>query len=182
MDAIHYGGEVDMAYQINKKHSFEAMFSIGNWKWNSSEVVSVPQYNITFAFDAKGVHVGDAAQTLLSLSYRWEPIKGMFIKPQFQFFDRYYADFSPFSLQGENGGRDSWKMPSYSLLNIYAGYRIKLKHNGLLVNGSVINILGAKYISDGRPIQGSSTAFEAVGTQVFFGGGLRFNLSLALQF
>jgi len=182
MDAIHYGGEVDLAYSINKKHSFEAMFSMGNWTWNSTEVVTVPQYNVTFTFDAKGVHVGDAAQTVLSLAYRWEPIKGMYIKPQFQFFDRYYADFSPFALQGENAGRESWVMPSYSLVNLYAGYRVKLKNNALLINGSVINVLGSKYISDASPLQGNSTAFEAVGTQVFFGGGLRFNVALGLQF
>lgn len=182
MDAIHYGGEIDFAYKLNKKHSFEAMFSLGNWTWNSSEVVTVPQYDVTFTFDAKGVHVGDAAQTMLSLSYRWEPIKGLFVKPQFQFFDRYYADFSPFALQGENGRRESWVMPSYSLVNLYAGYRIKLKTNALLINGSVINLLGTKYISDARPLVGTSTAFDAVGTQVFFGAGLRFNFSLALQF
>ena len=182
MDAIHYGGELDVAYKIDKKHSFEGMFSIGNWTWNSTETIKIPQYNVTFTFDAKGVHVGDAAQTMMSLSYRWEPVKGLFVKPQFQYFNRYYADFSPFALQGENGGRESWMMPSYSLVNLYAGYRIKMKHNALLLNGSVINLLGTKYISDARPIQGASTAFEAVGTQVFFGGGLRFNVSLGLQF
>lgn len=182
MDAIHYGGEIDIAYSLNKKHSFEGMFSIGNWTWNSSEEVTIPQYDVTFTFDAKGVHVGDAAQTVFALSYRWEPIKGLFVKPQFQFFDRYYADFSPFALQGENARRESWVMPSYSLVNLFAGYKIKMKNNALLLNGSVINLLGTKYISDARPLQGNSTAFTAVGSQVFFGGGLRFNLSVALQF
>ena len=182
MDAIHYGGEIDFAYKINKKHSFDAMFSMGNWVWNSSETVEVPQYNTTFTFDAKGVHVGDAAQTVVSLSYRWEPFKRFYVKPQYQLFDRYYADFSPFDLQGENGGKESWVMPTYGLLNIFIGYTLPAKKNAFVFNGSVINLLNTKYISDSRPIQGSKNAFNASGAQVFFGSGLRFNISAAYQF
>ena len=62
MDAVHIGGEVDVAYKINKKLSAELMFSLGNWYWNSSKTVFIPQYDsLEFTFDAKGVHVGDAA-------------------------------------------------------------------------------------------------------------------------
>ncbi len=182
MDAIHYGGELDFGYKINNKHSLEFLFSMGNWTWNSSETVEVPQYNTSFTFDAKGVHVGDAAQTVLALSYRWEPIKRFYFKPQFQFFDRYYADFSPFDLQGENGGRESWKMPAYSLLNVFMGYTLPVKKNAFIFNGSVINVLNTKYISDSRPLQGSTNAFDAAGAQVFFGSGLRFNISVAYKF
>lgn len=182
MDAIHYGGEVDFGYKINKKNSLEFMFSMGNWTWNSSETVEVPQYNATFTFDAKGVHVGDAAQTVLSLSYRWEPIKRFYLKPQFQFFDRYYADFSPFALSGENGGRESWQMPAYGLFNVFVGYLMPLKKNQLQFNGSVINILNSKYITDASPINGTQNAFDATGAQVYFGPGLRFNVSAAYKF
>lgn len=182
MDAIHYGGEIDFGYKFNEENSLEAMFSMGNWTWNSSETVEVPQYNATFTFDAKGVHVGDAAQTVFSLAYRWEPLKRFYVKPQFQFFDRYYADFSPFDLQGENAGRESWQMPAYSLLNIFVGYTLPVKENAFIFNGSVINLLNTKYISDARPLQGSTNAFDAAGAQVFFGSGLRFNLSAAYKF
>ncbi len=182
MDAIHYGGEVDFGYKINKKNSLEFMLSVGNWTWNSSETVTVPQYNTSFTFDAKGVHVGDAAQTVMSFSYRWEPFKRFYVKPQYQLFDRYFADFSPFDLQGENGGKESWVMPTYGLLNLFVGYTLPLKKNAFVFNGSVINLLNTKYISDSRPIQGSQNAFNAAGAQVFFGSGLRFNISAAYQF
>lgn len=182
MDAIHYGGEVDFGYKINKKNSLEAMFSLGNWTWNSSETIEVPQYNTSFTFDAKGVHVGDAAQTVLSLGYRWEPIKRFYMKAQYQLFDRYFADFSPFDLQGENGGRESWVMPTYGLLNLFMGYTLPVKDNAFVFNASVINLLNTKYISDSRPLQGSDNAFDASGAQVFFGSGLRFNIAAAYKF
>jgi len=43
------------------------MFSFGNWIWNSSKTVIIPQYDsLNISFDAKGVHVGDAAQTAIA--------------------------------------------------------------------------------------------------------------------
>jgi outer membrane receptor protein involved in Fe transport len=182
MDAIHYGGEIDLAYKLNKFHSFEGMLSIGDWTWNSSQTVTVTDFNYNFTFDAKGVHVGDAAQSALALGYRLEPIKNLFFKAQFQYFGRYFADFSPFNLKGANAGRESWIMPNYGLLNFYAGYRLTLKKLNWLFNGSIINALNYTYISDARPIQGANNAFEAGGAQVFFGQGFRFNLSLGLEF
>lgn len=182
MDALHYGVELDIVYKLNKMHSFEGMFSVGDWTWNSSETVYIPLYDFTFNFDASGVHVGDAAQTALTLSYRIQPVKNAYVKAQFQFFDRYYANFNPFNLQGENARRESWQIPQYSLLNFFAGYKIERKKLNWLVNCSVINALNNVYIADASPIQGSTNAFQAEGSQVFFGLGTRFNLALGLEF
>jgi iron complex outermembrane receptor protein len=184
MDAIHMGVEVDVAYKINKKLSVEAMVSLGNWYWNSSETVFIPQYDsLEFTFDAKGVHVGDAAQTAAAASIRYEPFKHFFVKAQGQYFDRYYSQFDPFSLQGENAGRESWMIPSYFLLNVFAGYKYDLKKFDLLFNGSITNVLNSTFITDAsdnknNPYQNS----DAQSATVMFGGGLRFNVSLGIQF
>jgi len=184
MNAVHLGGEVDFAYKINDKLSAELMFSLGNWFWNSSKTVIVPQYDsLEFTFDAKGVHVGDAAQTALAASLRYEPIKNLYIKIQAQHFDRYYANFDPFSLQGANGGRESWKMPAYSLINLFAGYRYPLKSVAFIASGSIINLLNSSFISDATNNQnGSFDNFDARSATVMFGGGFRFNVSLGIQF
>ena len=180
MDAIHMGQEIDVAWEISPKLSFDFMFSIGNWIWNSSKTVFIPQYDsLEFTFDAKGVHVGDAAQTAMAASLRYEPIKNAYIKVQGQFFDRYYADFDPFSLQGINGGRDSWKIPSYSLINVFAGYRYKQ----FSVGGAITNLLNTSFISDARNnANGIYDQFNAQSAAVMFGQGLRFNINLAIQF
>ncbi len=180
MDAIHMGQEVDVAWEVSPKLSFDFMFSMGNWIWNSSKTVFIPQYDsLEFTFDAKGVHVGDAAQTAMAVSLRYEPIKNAYIKLQGQFFDRYYANFDPFSLQGSNGGRDSWKIPSYSLINIFAGYRYKQ----FSVGGSVTNLLNTSFISDAtNNANGIYDQFDARSATVMFGQGLRFNINLAIQF
>lgn len=181
MDAIHYGGEVDIAYKITKKLSGELMASLGDWTWNSSETFYVPELDYSFTFDAKGVHVGDAAQTMINASLRYEPFKRFYIKAQYQWFDRYYANFSPFSLQGANAGRESWKIPSYGLLNAFVGYSHKIKKVNLFFNGSVSNLLNSKYIADATS-NFYGNGFDAQSASVMFGGGFRFNLAVGVQF
>lgn len=184
MDAVHMGAEVDVAYKINKKFSVDAMVSLGNWYWNSTETVFIPQYDsLEITFDAKGVHVGDAAQTAAAASIRYEPFKHFYIKVQGQYFDRYYSQFDPFSLQGDNARREAWMIPSYFLLNVFAGYKYDLKKFDLLFNGSITNVLNTTFIADAsdnknNPYQNS----DAQSATVMFGGGLRFNVSLGIQF
>lgn len=195
MDAVHLGGEIDVAYRLNKKWSAEAMFSFGNWFWNSSETVFIPQYDsLEITFDAKGVHVGDAAQTALAAAIRYEPMKHLFFKIQAQYFDRYYSQFDPFTLQGANAGREAWKIPSYYLINLFAGYKYDLKKFDLLFNGSITNltdigsILNTKglhnnFIAEARDNDNDPYSnSDAQSATVMFGGGFRFNVSLGIQF
>jgi iron complex outermembrane receptor protein len=195
MDALHIGGEIDVAWKMSKKWSSEFMFSLGDWTWNSAETVFIPQYDsLQLSFDAKGVHVGDAAQTAISLALRYEPIKSLYVKLQGQFFDRYYAQFSPFDLQGENAGQESWKIPSYYLVNLFAGYRLNLNKFDLLFSGNISNLTDIGSLFNGTTWRNNFIAdatdnandiynnFDAQSATVMFGQGFRFNLSLGIQF
>lgn len=183
MDAIHYGGELDLAYKISKKLSCEMMLSMGNWFWNSTETVYIPQYDYSISFDARGVHVGDAAQTAISAGIRYEPFKNFYFKVQSQYFDNYYSQFNPFYLQGDNAGREAWKIPSYYLINLFAGYKYDLKKFDILFNGSITNLLNRSFIADANDNKNSPNVnSDAQSATVMFGGGFRFNVSLGLQF
>ena len=184
MDALHMGGEVDFAYNISKKITADMMFSYGNWIWNSSKTVIIPQYDsLNISFDAKGVHVGDAAQTAIAGSIRYEPFKNFYVKMQCQYFDRYYSNFDPFTLQGANGGRESWMMPSYLLINFFTGYKYSFEKSTLIMNASITNILKSVYIADATNNgNGIYNNFDSQSAQVMFGQGFRFNVSLGLQF
>ena len=178
------GGEVDFAYNISKKVTTDMMFSYGNWIWNSTKTVIIPQYDsLKISFDAKGVHVGDAAQTAIAGSIRYEPFKNFYVKMQCQYFDRYYSNFDPFTLQGANGGRESWMMPSYLLINFFTGYKYSFEKSTLIMNASITNILNSVYIADATNNgNGIYNNFDAQSAQVMFGQGFRFNVSLGLQF
>jgi hypothetical protein len=160
----------------------EAMASVGDWTWQSSETIDV--LGTKFTFDAQGVHVGDAAQSTYAGSLRWSFIKNGYVKVKYTFFDRYYSSFDPFSLQGANSGRESWKIPSYGIMSIHAGYRVKFERSALNFKGNVFNALNALYISDARNNghQDGSENFDANSATVFFGQGTTFNVSVGFEF
>lgn len=179
MDALHMGIELDAAYHITKNLTLEGMVSLGDWTWQSSETVDV--VGELFTFDAKGVHVGDAAQSTYAGSVRWGFVKGAYVKLKYTYYDRYYSNFDPFSLTGVNGGRESWEIPSYGLMSIHAGYTLRLKKSALHFRANVFNVLNSFYISDARTNQfGSDFSVNSVGA--FVGQGTTFNLSLGFQF
>jgi hypothetical protein len=198
MDARHIGIEVDFAWRILSNLQFEGLISLGDWRWTSEDTVKLYNQNNqvvrTEYFNAKGVHVGDAAQTQLAASLRWEIIKSLYITGRFTFFDRYYADFNPFDLNPEKNPDgfdeegnplDSWKMPSYSLLDIHAGYSFLVKNVKFGLRSSVLNLLNTTYLSDARnndTFSAITNDNDAKSAGVFYGLGRRFNLSLTLSF
>ena len=182
MDAMHIGIETDFAMILHKKLSLEGMVSIGDWKWASKEDIVI--YSDTISFDARGVHVGDAAQSTYAASLRYAFAKNGYLKLKYTFFDRYYSDFNPNSLSGETSGKDSWRIPSYGLLSIHAGYTIRFENSQLRFKANIFNALNTLYISDARNnyhLDGSSD-FDANSATVFVGQGIRFNFSLGFQF
>ncbi len=179
MDALHMGVEVDMSYKVHKKLTMEGMVSLGDWTWQSAETLDVLGTDIEF--DAKGVHVGDAAQSTYAASLRYQFVKNGYVKLKYTYFDRYYSNFDPFSLTGENGGKESWEIPSYGLMSIHAGYRVRFEKSSLNFKANVFNALNSFYVSDARTNQ-NGTNFDANSAGVFIGQGVRFNASVGFQF
>ena len=181
MDALHMGIEFDAVYKVFRNVALEGMVSLGDWTWQSSEEINV--VGQVFEFDAKGVHVGDAAQTTFAAAIRYEPIQNLYLKVGYTHFARYFSDFDPFSLNvaSGNGGRESWQIPDYGLMNIHAGYRFKFEKSSLVMRGNVFNALNSLYISDARNNQNGS-GFDANSSGVFFGQGVRVNFSLGFEF
>lgn len=179
MDALHMGVEVDLAWNVSQNLTIEGMVSIGDWTWQSAETVDV--LGTQFTFDAKGVHVGDAAQSVYAGSVRYGFLKTGYIKAKYTYFDRYYSNFDPFSLTGNNGGRESWRIPGYGLLSLHAGYRVKFENSNLHFKANIFNALNTWFISDARNNQ-NGQSFDAQSAGVFVGQGLTFNLGLGFEF
>ncbi len=190
MSAVHKGAEIEFAYQILKKLQWEGLISIGDWRWNSSSTAYIydDQLNLidSVEFDAKGVHVGDAAQSQYATNLRFEIIKGLYIKAQFTYFARYYADFNPFSLTGADAGHESWMMPNYYTIDAFAGFKFKMIGCTWDFKINVLNLLNQMYISDATNndtyISPSYSDFDAKSASAFFGMGRRFTTSLTVSF
>ena len=205
MDALHMGAEFELAYKMNRYITLEGMLSLGEWKWMSKKdsitflndngaTITDATGNIQYAsFDARGVQVGDAAQTQMGAKIRINITKKLYIKSQYTWFDRYYADFEPGGLDGENAGRESWQIPSYGLMDLHAGYSFRLKGIGekkkqpmLSIRLSILNLLDTQYISDAqnndRFTGQTGNNFDAESAAVFYGLGRRYNASLQIKF
>lgn len=190
IDALHKGVEFDVSIKVTEKISLEFLSSVGDWRWTSGDTIRSYDDNNQLIgldyFDASGVHVGDAAQLQLGSSLRYQFDKNAYIKLKAMRFDNHYADFNPFDLQGEDVGRDSWKTPAYSLLDLHGGYRFQ--YAGMLLDFkiNVLNVLNTIYISDALNndsyISGNQFNFDAASASVFFGMGRRLTSSLKISF
>jgi iron complex outermembrane recepter protein len=196
MDAVHIGIEFDFIYKIQTNLDFQGLVSLGDWKWNK-KIENLQMYYSdngepanTFSFDATGIHVGDAAQTQLGASLRYEPIRGFYIEGGGTFFDRYYANFNPEQCTDAEGNPvESWKIPAYAILDMHAGYRFKIKtinNLGFAVKLNMLNVLDKMYISDAinndTYIQKPFNSFDARSASVFMGAGRQFTASFKIIF
>jgi iron complex outermembrane recepter protein len=199
MDARHMGFEVDFIYKVLHNLDFQGTASIGDWIWDS--MVEDLQFYLNdgsnspvskvIDFDARGIHVGDAAQLQLGSSLRYEPFKGLYVNVRQTYFTKYYSSFTPEATTDAEGNvHDSWKMPGFNLFDLHTGYNFKLKFSERMrfsLRFSLINALNTTYIWDATnndsygPYSGFQD-FDAKSATVFFGMGRRFNTSLRITF
>ena len=209
MSARHMGWEVDGAWEINRNFTLEGYISLGDWRWTSSEDNLVllddrtgqPYLDqlgqpATVTYDAQGVRVGDAPQHQYSLSLKYTH-KDFYLRPRYTLFDKYFADFDPFSLNGENAGRQSWQLPTYGLLEIHAGYNFDWGTSNFDIRLSLFNVLNTTYINNAqnndafgqyyftdtdRRYAFATNNFDAASAAVYMGPGFQSNLSLRVRF
>lgn len=196
MDAKHKGIELDFIYKITRKLDFQGLVSLGDWRWDK-KIENLQMYYSdnnqpanTISFDATGIHVGDAAQTQLGASIRYEPIKGLYIEGGGTFFDRYYSEFSPEACVDGNGDPvESWRIPSYTLFDLHTGYRFKLEAMDKLnftIKLNVLNVLDKVYVSDAinndSYLQVPYYTFDARSASAYMGAGRQITASLKVFF
>jgi iron complex outermembrane recepter protein len=208
LDALHKGVEIDFIYKILKNLDFEGLAAIGDWKTISGTKVYIENDQgttvATVDFSAKDVHVGDAAQIQYSGSLRYEVIHNLYIKPRFTFFAKNYANFDPTLLTDytnstgphSNKDRESWRLPNYSLLDVFVGYDFKVWKMKFGLSFGATNILSTSWVTtyhNGRPqtntINGvyitdalNGSNFDASTATGFVGMGTRYNIALKIGF
>ncbi|RUA29185.1 MAG: hypothetical protein DSY76_03560 [Bacteroidetes bacterium] len=204
MDALHMGVEAEIGWRITKNILSETVVSLGDWKWLSSDSAQITDDNTgnivgNVYFDAKGLYVGDAAQTQLRESVRWQlpwkPVKGLYVKGAVTYFGKNYSQFDPMTLDpkkfpgsfdDKGNPKQSWRIPNYYTVDAFMGYQFKIKKTRINLSFVVLNLLNKEYISDAQNNdQYSGQTFntsDARSATVFFGMGRRFMTSLSLSF
>lgn len=199
LNTILMGVEFDCNWKPVRKLQVEGLLSLGNWKYNSAGRVYLYDANYTLSdsidYSAVGVHLGDAAQTQLGGSIRYEPIEGLYFRTRYTYFANYYASFDPIiliplynsagTLVGDNRNHESWRMPSYGLLDLFMGYEYrdlvvgeKDKQIKVAFNFAITNLLDTKYISDAQ----NGGTFDANTSLVYMGLGRRWVAGIRFSF
>jgi hypothetical protein len=186
LGSLHQGVELDGAYKTPWFFDIEGLVSYGDWRWTGESKAFYYDQSTglpvdSFDVDADGVLVGDAAQLQLGGSLKFKPVKGVYIKARISYFDKHYANFNAISLQGDNQGRQSWRVPAYYTVDLHAGWTIKLKKMDVSLRASVINLLDELYISDATN-NAYTQSFDATGASVYIGQGRRWSASVGVKF
>lgn len=197
MDALHKGAEFDFIFRIIRNLDLEGLVSLGDWKWDKYitglqflDSETNEKVDKVIDFDARGIHVGDAAQFQLGGSIRYEPFKGFYLTGRITHFGKYYSQFSPENTTDENGNVvDSWKISPYEMVDFNSGYRFSLpdfEKVRFSLRLSVLNVLNVKYIADATNNDTYNPLpfydFDAKSATVFFGMGRRYTVSFGISF
>ncbi|NLR92617.1 MULTISPECIES: TonB-dependent receptor [Flammeovirga] len=183
IDALHMGVELDLVIRPTDKLNITAMFSYGDWKWNS-DVLGVPILDNTqqvvgeVDIYAKGVHVGDAAQTTGAIGVSYLVLGGLKVGADWNIADRLYANFNVTQLDSPEKSVDSWQVPTYNLFDLFASYKFPMGPFDASLNAKVNNVGNVKYVSDA--FDGSTHDYQTA--QVFYGAGTTWSTSLKVQF
>lgn len=199
LNTILMGVEFDCNWKPTKKIQLEGLCSFGNWRYNSAGRVYLYDANYVLEdsvdYSAKGVHLGDAAQTQFGASIRVEPIEGLYFRTRYTYFANYYASFDPIILipiynasnvlVEDRRDHDSYRLPSYGLLDLFMGYEYrdlivgeKDKQIKVSFNFAITNLLNTNYISDAQ----NGSTFDANSSLVYMGLGRRWVAGIRFSF
>ena len=164
---IHMGIEFEGTIKATDYLSFNAMFSIGDWKYKGNATGTLYDENgtpislngkneVEFALD--NVKISDAAQTTAALGFTLKPVKDLSIFASWNYYDNYYGliNFSDIYVQtngstNNNGKKGALEYPSYNLFDLGLSYSFKVGNGQRLVlTGNVYNLFDTTYISDGK--------------------------------
>ena len=185
LEALHQGVEFDFEYRPLNFLNVTGMISFGDWTWNNN-VTDVPFFDvdrnptgITTDIYLKGIPVGRSAQTTSALGVRLNISPKTSFTFDYNYYDRYYADFN---LQSRNTEETldtkPWKVPSYFLSDIILKHDFEFGNFNARIVGRINNLLDESFINradDGN----TSSASDAL---VFFGQGRTFSISTRINF
>ena len=191
IDANLKGFEFDMTYTPVKYIEIKAFGMLADWKW-ASQGKTYAYANDgtildTIVFDAKGIPIGNAPQRQLGGSVKYELTRNIYVKVQYIYFDKMYAQFDPSNLKIDGDGPSakdyrgyrSWEAPGYGIFDLFAGYNIFSGKTNVDFMATMNNVFDKVYMTDVFFPSGiTPNNYNATNTVGWFGLGRRINLGI----
>ena len=182
LNALHQGIEAEISYRVLQNLTLGTTVSLGNWKWQNDVTASIYNDNQVLVDSmmvyTTGLYVGDAPQTQLGLSAEYRTVDGFRLSADWVFYDRLYANFDPANRNNPDDRSQSYRISSYSLLDLYAGYDFQVKQFPVSLQLACQNIFNKESI-----IRGDDGAGHDLATfKGFWSLGRTFNISAKISF
>ena len=182
LNALHQGIEAEISYKAMQNLTLGATVSLGKWKWLNDVTASIYNDNQVLVDSTnvytKSLYVGDAPQTQLGFSADYHTINGFRFSADWVFYSRLYANFDPANRNNPNDRSQSYRIPSYSLFDLYAGYDLQVKQFPVSLQLACQNVFNKETI-----IRGDDGAGHDLATfNGFWSLGRTFNISAKISF
>lgn len=165
LNALHYGIEIEGHYYMATWAKITANASIGSWKWKNDVHASIYDDYSGQTIDevnvySDGLPVGDAPQTQIGAAVEITPLKylassafrqisNLAITADWQFCDRYWADFEPDSRTEPDDNAAPYRIPSYHIVNLSVRNTFKFNKFDMSVFFTLNNLSNSRYIVRG---------------------------------
>ncbi len=187
---VHSGLEVELKYKATKHIEIGGFASFGDWHYTNDVKFDVydDNRNKVGQYDAyiKGLKVADAPQTQLGLIGRYEMGKHITLGADYVFNDNLYARFDPEKRTNPNDLAQSYKLPSFAILNAMFKYKFQMAGMTSYFQVNAFNLTNVLYASEGwdnatRDANGKYTHSKD-NFMGFWGFQRNFNFSLKVMF
>ena len=196
LDARHMGVELEVNYMPVQLLRLDAVVSYGNWVYTDDVTGRYRDYandtQTEYTYGLKDLKVADQPQTSFVLGATVFPVKGMSFQVLWSMYANMYALFDPTSRIPVNGVIDrgqSWKTPSYNILDLHFYYALPFNFSGVTfqVFAHAFNLLDTIYIQDAvdnsayNGISGAPS-HSAQRAEVYLGIPQSFNAGVSIAF
>ncbi|MDZ7725520.1 MAG: TonB-dependent receptor [candidate division KSB1 bacterium] len=155
MDQLHQGVEFEAAYQPVRMFRLDLAGSYGMWEYTDDVTGTYKDYEgdeestVPYNYYVAGIMVGDAPQTQLAVAGSVFPIPGLQIQGVYRYYDRYWADWDPFTRE-DAGEAEPWQVPAYGVLDAHLMYDLPVNLGGVKfqIFAHVFNALDELYVQD----------------------------------
>jgi hypothetical protein len=186
----HTGVEIELKYKVAKRLELGGFGSFGNWYYTDDvdfDVFDDDRNKLgTYHAYIKDLKVADAPQTQYGILARWEVGKHITLGADYVFNQNLYARFSPEKRTDPNDTEQSFKMPSFGLLNAMFKYKFQLAGLDSYFQVNAFNLTNTLYAAEGWDNVTKDSNGEYHHSQEnfmgFWGFQRNFNFSLKIMF
>jgi iron complex outermembrane recepter protein len=182
LNALHNGIELEAHTIIQRRLNLGISASVGNWKWQNDVIAELYDDNQspagTTEVYAKGLYVGDAPQTQVFATAEYSLWNNFSLAAEWVYYDRLYANFDPASRNNPEDRSHPYRIPAYSLTDVFANYRFMIGNIQAQAQLTCHNLFDKETITRGE--DGRWHDLETF--RGFWTFGRTFHMSLKLSF